>query len=116
MSLIDFAALLVVGAVLSAIGKGVTRMVFGSGPKAGRKGWRGVFYVTMWLHPIAAGALLGIGPWLPAPEFMGDAMLGRVMWYALAGVFSTTAYDGVSLLLKHRTGLQEEARKSQAPK
>ena len=107
MTLVDFAALLAVGALLSAVGKGVTTLVFGSGPKAGRKGWRGVFYVTMWAHPIVVGALLGIGPWLPAPAFMGDAFLGRMVWYALAGVFSTTAYDGVSLLIKHRTGLKD---------
>lgn len=102
MELVDFASLLVTGAVLAAIGRGMTAMVFGKGPKAGRPGWRGVFYVTLWFHPILVGALLGLIPSLPAPEFMGSGHAGRVMWYALAGVFSSTAYDAVSNILKHR--------------
>jgi hypothetical protein len=110
MELVDTLSLLVVGAILAAIGQGITGMVFGKGPKAGHKGWRGVFYVTMWAHPILAGALLGLVPDLPAPEFMGEAWLGGVLWYALAGVFSSTAYDGVSTWFKQRT-----ARNSQPP-
>ncbi|MCK4718297.1 MAG: hypothetical protein KAT70_06475 [Thermoplasmata archaeon] len=107
MGLIEFASMLVVGALLAAIGKGVTRNVFGSEPKAGRKGWRGVFYVTLWAHPILAGALLGLPAWLPAPTFMGDHLLGRVLWYALAGVFSSTAYDAIASLVKQRAGIKD---------
>lgn len=104
MGLNELASMLAVGALLAALGRGVTGMVYGSGPKAGHPGWRGVFYVTMWAHPILVGMLLGIPPWLPAPEFMGEAMLGRVLWYAVAGVFSSTAYDAISSIIKQRAG------------
>lgn len=107
MELVDFMSLLAVGGLLAAIGRGVNGMVFGKGPKAGHPGWRGVFYITMWLHPIMVGGLLGFPAWLPAPEFMGDTTAGRVVWYALSGVFSSTAYDAVMSVIKQRAAMKE---------
>src|SRR3990172_296579 len=100
METLDVLSLAVVGCILSALGNGLTAMVFGRGSKAGRPGWRGVVYVTLWAHPILAGMLVGLIPGMPSPAFMGDALAGSVFWYALAGVFSSTLYDAVSSFIK----------------
>jgi hypothetical protein len=100
--------MLVVGALLAAIGNGVTAQVYPDGQKRGRSGWRGWFYMTMWAHPIVAGALLGVPEWLPAPEFMGSNMAGRVIWYAISGVFSSSAYDAVMSVIKQRAAVKEK--------
>lgn len=104
MQLEQLASLLVVGALLAALGRGVTSWVFPDGmskpiiralPRKGWAAWRRVFFLTMWLHPIVAGALLGVPDWLPAPAFMGTEdklLVGRVVWYAVSGVFSSAAF------------------------
>lgn len=108
MSFMDIGGFLAVGALLALVGKGVTSMVFRGGPKAGRKGWRGVFYVTMWAHPLVVGALLGLVPSLPAPGFMGSGTVGSVIWYALAGGFSSTCYNVLHFALQHRAERAKE--------
>lgn len=108
MQLLDLATLLVVGSVLAACFKGLTWMIYGRGPKAGHKGWKGVYYVTLWAQPIAVGALIGWPKWLPAPEFMGKETAGRVLWYALAGIFSSTAYDAVASVIKQKAAIREK--------
>jgi hypothetical protein len=108
MSLYELGGFLTVGTLLAAVGRGVTGHVFGGAPKAGRRGWRGVFYVTMWAHPLLAGAVLGHGlESLPAPDFMGDGSAGRVIWYALSGVFSHSCYDLFSNMIKHQKAKAE---------
>lgn len=106
----DLLTLLAVGAFVAGILKGVNSMV---GARAGAAGWRGVFYVTIWLHPVLLGALFGLPNWFPAPHFMGDAIAGRVIWYGLSGMFSSTAYDAISTILKHVGAVKE--RNSIAP-
>lgn len=95
-------ALLSVGALLAALGKGITSMVFGGKPNPSARGWRGGFYVTLWLHPILAGACIGLASDLPSPAFLGSAHTGRVVWFALAGVFSSTAYSAVNSVVKQQ--------------
>ena len=101
MELSQLGGFLAIGALLAILGKGVTKMVFGSAPKAGRKGWKGVFYVTLWLQPIVAGALIGLCRPLPAPVFIGDKLLGSVIWYALAGGMSPAIYSAFRSAVKH---------------
>lgn len=108
MELVDLLSFAVVGALLAGIGKGINSMVYGSaGPKPGHKGWRGVWYVTLWLHPIVVGGLLGLSPWLPAPEAMGSTTAGRVLWYAAAGLFASTLYDAIRGFIKQRFAIRE---------
>lgn len=99
MEMEQLMSLLVVGALLGAIGRGVTGMMFpdGTGDDAKKKWSRHqkMFFYTMWLHPILVGGLLGVPDWLPAPTFLGvgdKIRAGRICWYALAGAFSSTAF------------------------
>ena len=101
MDMMMMLSFVVVATVLGMVGRGMSKMVFGTGPRAGQKGWRGVFYVTMWAHPIVAGGLIGLTA-LPAPQAMGDATIGAVLWYAVAGGFSHTVLRAVESALKQR--------------
>jgi hypothetical protein len=102
----DFLGFVAVSCLLSAIGQGINRWVFGDKPKAGRQGWRGVWYVTLWAHPILAGGLLGwCVPSLHVPPGMGEGAAGRVIWYALAGAIAPAVYSAVRGVLKQRAAL-----------
>lgn len=63
------------------------------GPTAGKRGWRGVYEVTMPLHPMALGALVGLVPGLPRPAAFGTEMAGGALFYLSGGVLSVLAYD-----------------------
>jgi hypothetical protein len=113
VELVDFASLLVAGTVLAGFVRGVSSWVFapyGGKPRAGLYGWRGWVYLTLWLWPILLGSALGLVPGLPAPEFMGSDLSGKVLWYALAGVLSSTLYDAIRSWIKHQTGLKDSLR------
>lgn len=73
-------------------GEGVKRIV---GPTAGKKGWRGVFEVTMFAHPMLVGAAVGLIPGLPRPESFGTETAGGVLFYLSGGVLAVIAYDAV---------------------
>lgn len=96
MDISQVASLFVVGALLSAVGVGVNRLVFpNGGQKALAKGWRRAFYLTMPFHPIVAGASLGAFSGLPAPAFLGQGAAAAVSWYALAGALAPALYGAV---------------------
>ena len=71
-------------------GEGVKRIV---GPTAGKRGWRGVFEVTMFAHPMLVGAAIGLIPGLPRPESFGTETAGGVLFYLSGGVLAVLAYD-----------------------
>ena len=96
VDILQLGSFVVVGACLAMIGQGITKAVFGGQPKRLAKGWRKTFYVTMWLHPIIGGALLGVFADLPSPDFLDDSFWGKVMWYGLAGGFAPSLYNAVS--------------------
>lgn len=103
MDLSSFGSLLVVGAVLGIIGRGITGLVFQGGRKLLATGWRAVFYRTMWAHPVIVGALVGLlFVSLPAPDFMGDGLGGRVLWYSLAGGESHLIVRVVDAMFKRK--------------
>lgn len=103
MQLADLVGLGAVGALLAFLFQGLANLVFGTGKRAGSPGWRGVYYVTMWAHPMLAGAALGYyGTSLPAPLGLGAERVGRVIWYALAGALSPMLYDAVQGMIKHK--------------
>lgn len=79
---------LVVGALLGYIGHGIQRGIVGSS----QEGWRGLWHRTAWAHPVIVGALLGLSSQLPMPAEMGEGVVPRVIWYALAGALSTLIY------------------------
>lgn len=97
-----FIPFLVVGAVLGALGKGIQSLVFKGCPKHATSGWRRLFYRTMWLHPMAAGAVLGLTGWVPVPEFMGTGLASGAFWYALAGAQAHTVVRLVDSEIKSR--------------
>lgn len=73
-------------------GEGVKRIV---GPTGGKRGWRGVFEVTMFAHPMLVGAAIGLIPGLPRPESFGTETAGGVLFYLSGGVLAVIAYDAV---------------------
>lgn len=90
-------AFLLVGALIAGIGDRLNRVVFGGEPRAGRKGWRGVYYLALPLIPPLVGVLVGaVLTHLPAPEGL------RIAFYGCAGLFSSTAFNLVGGFLKHR--------------
>lgn len=75
--------------------------------KAGDKGWRGVWYVTLPAHPVIIGLLLGLIPWLPVPEALtkeGYEFAGRLGTYALAGVVCKLGYDTIISTMRRQIG------------
>ena len=103
MGFAELGGFLAMGALFAIIGKHLNKMVFSSrgGKGAGSPGWHGVWYVTMWAHPIVEGALLGAFGSLHAPKFVGDGLLGGVIWYALAGGLSPSCYNAIRNVIKH---------------
>jgi len=58
--------------------------------------WRRIYYVTLPAHPVIAGCLLGLIPWLPSAsplEKEGFEFASRLGTYALAGVLCKVGYD-----------------------
>jgi hypothetical protein len=111
----DLVGFVAVGAFLAVIGKGVSTLVFGGATRAGESGWRGVYYVTMWLHPVLTGGLLGAFTTLPAPTGMGSGLAGKVIWYALAGGFSPALYSAVRSVIKQRIAREEISNSMRPP-
>lgn len=85
--------ILVTAIILGTLGEATKRLV---NVKAGDKGWRGVFHVTLPAHPVLVGLLLGFVPWLPPVDALvkeGYEGAGRVATYALAGFVCKIGYD-----------------------
>lgn len=84
---------LVTAMILGALGEATKRLV---NVKAGDKGWRGVYHVTLPAHPVIVGIMLGFIPWLPPVDALvkdGYVGAGRVATYALAGFVCKIGYD-----------------------
>lgn len=100
---------LIVGAVLAGTQRGLSQLVFGGPPKAGLRGWRGVWYVTGWAHCMLMGAGVGaLATSLPAFG-MGDGQAGRVFFYVCAGMFGTVCYNAVKGVVKQAAAAKVEA-------
>lgn len=79
-----------------------------TGAKAGDRGWRGVFFVTLPVHAPIIGALLGIAAvalngWLglaaPTSEAFADG-LGPVLFFCGAGVLASLCYVSIVRVIK----------------
>ncbi len=67
------------------------------------KGWRWVYKITLPLHAMGVGAILGlIGPrvGLPVPELFGSEIGGSVLAYMMSGGVAIIGYDSIVKTLK----------------
>lgn len=65
------------------------------------KGWRWWFHQTMPLHPVVLGVALSFIPGVPASAG-AETWAAKALYFALAGVCSTWAYNVVQQLLAKR--------------
>lgn len=75
--------------------------------KAGDKGWKGVYYVTLPAHPVLVGALIGLIPWLPIPDGLvkeGYEVFGRLGTGILGGVVCKIGYDLIVSTVRRMLG------------
>jgi hypothetical protein len=103
MDLEQLASLLAVGAFLGGLGKRITTLVFPYGTKGKHRGWRRIWFLTMWAHPILAGVGIGLTGLLPNPAFLDngkDFALGGAIWYGLAGMLSSAAFYRLDSMVK----------------
>jgi H+/Cl- antiporter ClcA len=106
--------ILITALVIGTFGEITKRVV---SAKAGDKGWRGVWYVTLPAHPVIIGLLLGLIPWLPVPEALtkdGYELAGRLGTYALAGIVCKLGYDTLVSTVRRQIG-QGAARATTLP-
>lgn len=87
--------------LLAALGQGATAQVFGDAGPAPTTGWRETWRRTMWVHPIAGGALLGLLD-LPVPEALSTSTAWRIVWYAAAGALALPVYGWLRALFDRR--------------
>jgi hypothetical protein len=88
-------ALLVIGTVHET-GKQLVLGKKENWPKEGFKGWKGVYRVTMKLHSLILGGLLGVIPGLPVTESLAtEGVAGSVLFYVGAGCGAMIGYASV---------------------
>jgi mannose/fructose/N-acetylgalactosamine-specific phosphotransferase system component IIC len=84
---------LAVALILAIIGEVVKTIVFGKDDRKNLSGWKLVFHQTMILHPILAGALLGLVLGSVAPQAIATTgLIGTVLYFAFSGFASTGLY------------------------
>lgn len=108
-ALLQSPVIIILALVIGTLGEVSKRMV---SAKAGDKGWKGVYYVTLPAHPVIMGALLGLIPWLPIPgELMkeGYEFAGRLGAGILSGVVCKVGYDMIISTVRRMMG-QKGAR------
>lgn len=113
-ALLSNPTIIVLALVIGTLGEVTKRLVKA---KAGDKGWRGVYYVTLPAHPMIVGALIGLVPWLPIPEGLvkeGYEFAGRLGTGLLAGAVCKIGYDGIVATARRMLG-QGTARESAPP-
>lgn len=87
--------------LIGACGAVAQKLILGprnAWPPGGFPGWRGVYHVTVPLHAILVGAVLGLvghRAGLPVPAVFGEDLGGAVLAYAVAGALSAAYYDAV---------------------
>lgn len=95
---IEVILFLLVPLIIGAMGEAAKKLILGTvkPSKEGYKGWRGVYVVTLRLHAVIVGALIGLVGHsfeIPTPDYFGTSLGGVVLAYACAGVIAAFAYD-----------------------
>jgi hypothetical protein len=100
--------IIIAALIIGTLGEVTKRFVLGSTKErqkaAAASGWRRIYYVTLPAHPVIAGALIGLIPWLPPAEGLekeGYELAARIGTYSLAGIVCKIGYDTmVSTILR----------------
>lgn len=87
-------AFIVVSFILAMVGEVMKAVVIGKDKlKALKTPWKKLFSDTMILHPIIAGALIGIALGSLVPTAIATSgLIGSVLYFAFAGAMSTWVY------------------------
>lgn len=108
-TLLQSPVIIILALVIGTLGEVSKRAI---SAKAGDKGWKGVYYVTLPAHPVIAGALIGLIPWLPVPDDLtkeGYEFAGRLGTGVLGGVVCKVGYDLIISTVRRLLG-QKGAR------
>lgn len=93
---------LVVALAIAVAGEVVKRLVLPKGNPPVLPGWRGVFRVTLPLHPPVVGLLVGCIPGMPCPESFCTSALSPPLYYMGAGIASAWLFAGIKHMAKER--------------
>lgn len=113
-TLLQSPIIIIMALVIGTMGEVAKRTI---SAKAGDKGWKGVYYVSLPAHPVIVGALFGLIPWLPVPEELtkeGYEFWGRLGAGILSGVVCKVGYDMIVSTVRRMLG-QAGARSSTPP-
>lgn len=95
---------LVVSLALGIVGSVIKVAVLGKYRSRVFVGWRHWFHMTLPLHAMLTGALLGMMPFMPCPEDICTEGAIKVLYYAASGMLSSYVYDLVRHIAKVRLG------------
>ena len=92
---LDHWSFVVMALAIAVAGEVIKRLIIPKGNPSKLPGWRGVYRVTLPLHPLLVGFLVGLLFPLPLPETVGTTAMARAMYYLGAGVVSGHAYNAL---------------------
>lgn len=64
-------------------------------PEAKQPTWYRLWSSTLRWHPFAVGSLFGLITSIPAPSWVPEVAVARMMWFGLSGAFSGQLYSAV---------------------
>ena len=117
---IEVILFLLVPLIIGAMGEAAKKLILGTvkPSKQGFKGWRGVYVVTLRVHAVIVGALIGLVGHsfeLPVPDYFGASLGGVVLAYACAGVIASFAYDALVKVPRNLIGFFTRQLNSNGP-
>lgn len=90
---------LAVALILGLTGEVIKAVVIGDDKDAAKKiAWKALFIKTLPIHPVIVGGLLGFVLVSLLPEFVGITTVASILYYALAGLFSSWVYNAIKSL------------------
>lgn len=90
---------------LAVLGEVIKRLVIPKGNPPVLPGWRGVYRVTMPLHPMLGGIIIGCIPGMPCPEYI-HTLTGKALYFMAAGMSSGWGFAAVKHIAKERAGIE----------
>jgi hypothetical protein len=90
---------LAVALILGLTGEVIKAVVIGDDKEEAKKvAWKALFIKTLPIHPVIVGGLLGLVLVSLLPEFVGITTIASILYYALAGLFSSWVYNAIKSL------------------